>query len=137
MAGSLALADVAVKTVSKQNRIQALLSTWKTRPVLETFYDKVWAQTETRSVLIGGIFQEQIEIPRRTSVDDRLQLTGLPVMSLWTLLASRQIRMRKVDCSESSSTNLPIAPSSNTRGWVAWYGMTCPTCTEFCLQLVD
>jgi hypothetical protein len=32
-------------------------STWKVRPVLETFYDKVWTQTETRSVLLGAIWQ--------------------------------------------------------------------------------
>ena len=32
-------------------------STWKVRPVFETFYDKVWTQTETRSVLIGAIWQ--------------------------------------------------------------------------------
>ena len=31
--------------------------TWKVRPVLETFYDKVWTQGETRSVLIGAIWQ--------------------------------------------------------------------------------
>lgn len=31
--------------------------TWKVRPVFETFYDKVWTQTETRSVLIGAIWQ--------------------------------------------------------------------------------
>jgi hypothetical protein len=32
-------------------------STWKVRPVFETFYDKVWTQTESRSVLIGAIWQ--------------------------------------------------------------------------------
>ena len=32
-------------------------STWKVRPVFETFYDKVWTQTETRSVLVGAIWQ--------------------------------------------------------------------------------
>jgi hypothetical protein len=32
-------------------------STWKVRPVFETFYDKVWTQTETRSVLLGAIWQ--------------------------------------------------------------------------------
>jgi hypothetical protein len=31
--------------------------TWKVRPVFETFYDKVWTQTETRSVLVGAIWQ--------------------------------------------------------------------------------
>lgn len=32
-------------------------STWKVRPVFETFYDKVWTQTETRSFLVGAIWQ--------------------------------------------------------------------------------
>jgi hypothetical protein len=32
-------------------------SSWKVRPVFETFYDKVWTQTETRSVLVGAIWQ--------------------------------------------------------------------------------
>ncbi|MEA3150762.1 MAG: hypothetical protein QOD56_1701 [Gammaproteobacteria bacterium] len=32
-------------------------STWKVRPVAEVFYDKVWTQTETRSVLAGAIWQ--------------------------------------------------------------------------------
>lgn len=31
--------------------------TWTVRPVLETFYDKVWTETETRSVLVGAIWQ--------------------------------------------------------------------------------
>jgi hypothetical protein len=30
---------------------------WKVRPVLETFYDKVWTETESRSVLVGAIWQ--------------------------------------------------------------------------------
>jgi hypothetical protein len=30
---------------------------WKVRPVFETFYDKVWTETESRSVLIGAIWQ--------------------------------------------------------------------------------
>jgi hypothetical protein len=32
-------------------------STWKVRPVFETFYDKVWTQGESRSVLLGAIWQ--------------------------------------------------------------------------------
>ena len=30
---------------------------WKVRPVFETFYDKVWTETESRSVLVGAIWQ--------------------------------------------------------------------------------
>jgi hypothetical protein len=30
---------------------------WKVRPVLETFYDKVWTESETRSILLGAIWQ--------------------------------------------------------------------------------
>jgi hypothetical protein len=32
-------------------------STWKVRPVLETFYDKVWSESESRSILVGAIWQ--------------------------------------------------------------------------------
>ena len=31
--------------------------TWKVRPVFETFYDKVWTQGESRSLLVGAIWQ--------------------------------------------------------------------------------
>jgi hypothetical protein len=30
---------------------------WKVRPVFETFYDKVWTESETRSILLGAIWQ--------------------------------------------------------------------------------
>jgi len=36
--------------------------TWKVRPVFETFYDKVWTQTETRSVLVGAIWQVEKDL---------------------------------------------------------------------------
>lgn len=32
-------------------------SKWKVRPVVEVYYDKVWTQTETRSALVGAIWQ--------------------------------------------------------------------------------
>jgi hypothetical protein len=32
-------------------------STWTVRPVFETFYDKVWTESESRSVLLGAIWQ--------------------------------------------------------------------------------
>jgi hypothetical protein len=32
-------------------------SKWKVRPVFEMFYDKIWTQSETRSVLLGAIWQ--------------------------------------------------------------------------------
>jgi hypothetical protein len=37
-------------------------STWKVRPVFETFYDKIWTQSETRSVLVGAIWQVKDEL---------------------------------------------------------------------------
>jgi hypothetical protein len=37
-------------------------STWIVRPVFETFYDKVWTQSETRSVLLGAIWQVKDEL---------------------------------------------------------------------------
>ncbi len=43
-------------------------STWKVRPVLEMFYDKVWTQTETRSVLLGAIWQVETRSQPRCRV---------------------------------------------------------------------
>jgi hypothetical protein len=37
-------------------------STWKVRPVFEMFYDKIWTQSETRSVLVGAIWQVKDEL---------------------------------------------------------------------------
>jgi hypothetical protein len=36
--------------------------TWKVRPVLETFYDKVWTQSESRSILLGAIWQVEHDL---------------------------------------------------------------------------
>ena len=35
---------------------------WKVRPVAEILYDKVWTQTETRSVLLGAIWQVEHDL---------------------------------------------------------------------------
>ena len=35
---------------------------WTVRPVFETFYDKVWNETESRSVLIGAIWQVEKDL---------------------------------------------------------------------------
>jgi hypothetical protein len=32
-------------------------ATWKVRSVVELFYDKAWLETETRSALVGAIWQ--------------------------------------------------------------------------------
>jgi hypothetical protein len=37
-------------------------SKWKVRPVFEMFYDKIWTQSETRSVLLGAIWQIKDEL---------------------------------------------------------------------------
>jgi hypothetical protein len=37
-------------------------SKWKVRPVFEMFYDKIWTQSETRSVLLGAIWQVKDEL---------------------------------------------------------------------------
>jgi hypothetical protein len=37
-------------------------SKWKVRPVFEVFYDKIWTQSETRSVLLGAIWQVKDEL---------------------------------------------------------------------------
>ena len=46
-------------------------STWKVRPVAEVFYDKVWTQTETRSVLAGAIWQVRDDLELRCRVSLR------------------------------------------------------------------
>src|ERR1700744_5324759 len=50
--------------LTRDHQAEAFLSvilegpyTWKVRPVLETFYDKVWTETESRSILLGAIWQ--------------------------------------------------------------------------------
>jgi hypothetical protein len=35
---------------------------WKVRPVFETFYDKVWTESESRSVLLGAIWQVEHDL---------------------------------------------------------------------------
>lgn len=35
---------------------------WTVRPVGEIFYDKVWTQTETRSLLVGAIWQVEHDL---------------------------------------------------------------------------
>jgi hypothetical protein len=35
---------------------------WKVRPVFETFYDKVWNESESRSILVGAIWQVEKDL---------------------------------------------------------------------------
>jgi hypothetical protein len=37
-------------------------SKWKVRPVVEIFYDKIWTQSESRSILLGAIWQVKDEL---------------------------------------------------------------------------
>jgi hypothetical protein len=37
-------------------------NSWKVRPVAEIFYDRVWTQTETKSVLLGAIWQVEHDV---------------------------------------------------------------------------
>ena len=46
-------------------------SKWKVRPVFEIFYDKIWTQSETRSVLLGAIWQVKDELSFRCRVSLR------------------------------------------------------------------
>jgi hypothetical protein len=50
--------------LTRDHRAEAFLDvilegpiTWKVRPVLETYYDKVWTESESRSLLLGAIWQ--------------------------------------------------------------------------------
>ncbi len=82
-------------------------STWKIRPVLETFYDKVWTQTETRSVLVGAIWQVEKDLALDAAFRYAL-VNGHPV---------NEIRAGLTFAFKEEGDTTPIRPGASFGNW--------------------
>jgi hypothetical protein len=82
-------------------------STWKVRPVLEVFYDKVWMETETRSALVGAIWQ----------VRDDLSFDAAYRYALVNGHALNEIRAGLTFAFKVDSDRTPIAPGATFGNW--------------------
>lgn len=82
-------------------------STWKVRPVLEMFYDKVWTQTETRSVLMGAIWQ----------VDHDLSLDAAFRYALVNGRPVNEIRAGLTFAFKEGGDKTPIRPGASFGNW--------------------
>jgi hypothetical protein len=81
--------------------------TWKVRPVFETFYDKVWTRTETRSVLVGAIWQ----VDKDLSLDAAFRyavLNGHPV---------NEIRAGLTFAFKEERDKTPMKPGATFGNW--------------------
>ena len=82
-------------------------STWKVRPVLETFYDKVWTQTETRSVLLGAIWQVENDLSLDAAFRYAL-VNGHPV---------NEVRAGLTFAFKEQGDTTPIRPGASFGNW--------------------
>jgi hypothetical protein len=82
-------------------------STWKVRPVFETFYDKVWTQTESRSVLIGAIWQ----------VDNDLALDAAFRYALVNGHPVNEIRAGVTFAFKEEGDKTPMRPGASFGNW--------------------
>jgi hypothetical protein len=82
-------------------------STWKVRPVLETFYDKVWTQAESRSVLIGAIWQ----------VEHDLALDAAFRYALVNGRAVNEIRAGLTFAFKEEGDTVPMKPGATFGNW--------------------
>lgn len=82
-------------------------SKWTVRPVLEFFYDKVWTQTETRSALVGAIWQ----------VKDDLSFDAAFRYALVNGRAVNEIRAGLTFAFKVESDNTPIRPGATFSNW--------------------
>jgi hypothetical protein len=82
-------------------------STWKVRPVLEVFYDKVWTQTETRSALVGAIWQ----------VKDDLSFDAAFRYALVNGRAVNEIRAGLTFAFKVESDKTPVKPGATFGNW--------------------
>jgi len=82
-------------------------STWKVRPVLETFYDKVWTQAETRSVLLGAIWQVENDLSLDAAFRYAL-VNGHPV---------NEIRAGLTFAFKEQGDTTPIRPGASFGNW--------------------
>jgi hypothetical protein len=82
-------------------------STWKVRPVLEVFYDKVWMETETRSALVGAIWQ----------VRDDLSFDAAFRYALVNGHAVNEIRAGLTVAFKVDGDNTPAKPGATFSNW--------------------
>jgi hypothetical protein len=80
---------------------------WKVRPVLEIFYDKIWTQTETRSALIGAIWQ----------VRDDLSFDGAFRYALVNGHAVNEIRAGLTFAFKVETDKTPVRPGATFSNW--------------------
>jgi len=81
--------------------------TWKVRPVFETFYDKVWTLTETRSVLVGAIWQ----------VDKDLSFDGAFRYAVVNGRAVNEIRAGLTFAFKQEGDKTPMKPGVTFGNW--------------------
>ena len=81
--------------------------TWKVRPVFETFYDKVWTLMETRSVLVGAIWQ----------VDKDLSFDGAFRYAVVNGRAVNEIRAGLTFAFKQEGDKTPMKPGVTFGNW--------------------
>jgi hypothetical protein len=82
-------------------------SKWKVRPVAEVFYDKVWTQTETRSALVGAIWQVRDDLSFDAAYRYAL-VSGRPV---------NEIRAGLTFAFKAESDKTPVRPGVTFGNW--------------------
>jgi hypothetical protein len=82
-------------------------STWKVRPVFEILYDKIWTQTETRSALIGAIWQ----------VDNDLALDAAFRYALVNGHPVNEIRAGLTFAFKEEGDKTPMKPGASFGSW--------------------
>jgi hypothetical protein len=82
-------------------------ATWKVRPVVELFYDKAWLETETRSALVGAIWQ----------VRDDLSFDAAYRYALENGRAVNEIRAGLTFAFKVESDKTPVRPGVTFGNW--------------------
>ena len=82
-------------------------ATWKVRPVVELFYDKAWLETETRSALVGAIWQVRDDLSFDAAYRYALE-NGRPV---------NEIRAGLTFAFKVESDQTPVAPGVTFGNW--------------------
>ena len=100
--------------LTRDHQVEAFLdvilegpSTWKVRPVLETFYDKVWTESESRSILIGAIWQ----------VDHDLALDAAYRYAIVDGRPVNEIRAGLTFAFKEEGDKTPMKPGITFRNW--------------------
>jgi hypothetical protein len=82
-------------------------STWKVRPVVELYYDKVWQETESRSILVGAIWQ----------VREDLSFDAAYRYALVNGLAVNEIRAGLTFAFKAGNDTTPARPGATFSNW--------------------